>query len=379
MKTQQYILAGNAPVAASLPPPRDDADLCLVFGTLQGIERPALAEALRRSFPNAAIAGCSTSGEITRAGALDGTIVVTTLSFASTRAVTRFVSSGDDADSGERLGTLLQATDLSAILLFVEGLHHRVQDVLDGLSRALPPSVPIIGGLAGDDARLERTRLLDETGIHGDGILGVGLYGSDLHVASAAESGWRPFGKERFVTRSERQVVYEIDSKPALGIYASYLGEEAHNLPGAALVFPMSIRTPGGKSAIIRSIWNVDLEVGSITFFGDVPEGSVLRLMTATDADLVHGARQAVEQAFARFPHVPEAALLFSCIGRKALMRSATDLEIAAVVDRLPARTVVAGFHTYGEICASGGGGGGEHHNQTMTLLLMSEGIGPDA
>src|SRR6185295_13280060 len=98
------------------------------------------------------------------------------------------------------------------------------------------------GGLAGDGPRFQRTWVCDGAITSQNRIVALGLYGERLALAHGSKGGWDIFGPERRVTRSEGNVLYELDGKPALKLYKSYLGERASGLPATALLFPLAIR-----------------------------------------------------------------------------------------------------------------------------------------
>ena len=43
------------------------------------------------------------------------------------------------------------------------------------------------------------------------------------------------------ITKAEGNVLYELDGKPALQLYKTYLGDLANRLPGSGLLFPLSV------------------------------------------------------------------------------------------------------------------------------------------
>jgi hypothetical protein len=46
----------------------------------------------------------------------------------------------------------------------------------------------------------------------------------NLAIGHSSFGGWDEFGKERVITRSTKNVLYEIDGKTALDLYKEYLG-----------------------------------------------------------------------------------------------------------------------------------------------------------
>ncbi len=100
-------------------------------------------------------------------------------------------------------------------------------------------------------------------------------------VGHGTLGGWDPFGPERRITRSLGNVLFELDSRPALELYRLYLGEHAAGLPATGLLFPLSLRSGEGETGLVRTIVGIIEGRGSLTFVGDVPEGQLARLMRA--------------------------------------------------------------------------------------------------
>ncbi len=74
--------------------------------------------------------------------------------------------------------------------------------------------------------------------LYNNSIAAVGLYGKKLSVGYASLGGWDSFGPERLITKSEGNVLYELDGKSALELYKKYLGEHAGGFPATGLLFP---------------------------------------------------------------------------------------------------------------------------------------------
>lgn len=113
--------------------------------------------------------------------------------------------------------------------------------------------------------------------------------------------GWGPFGTERLITRSQANVLYELDGKPALQLYKQYLGEHAQGLPSTALLFPLTIREEGSNTTLVRTILGVDEKDQSVTFAGNVPTGQYARFIKANFSRLVSGAGNAANESVKHF------------------------------------------------------------------------------
>jgi hypothetical protein len=168
-------------------------------------------------------------------------------------------------------------------------------------------------------------------------------------------------------------VLYELDGRSALELYKLYLGDQAGGLPAMGLLFPLSVRT-GDGGAVVRTILSVDEERQSMTFAGDVPEGSWARLMKANFGRLIGGAAGAARTSLSSSGSAGAAlGLCISCVGRRLVLKQRTEEEIEGVREVLGSQAVLAGFYSYGEISPLGEGGGCTLHNQTMTITSFEE------
>ena len=338
---------------------------------------PAIADLASR-VPAATVVGCSTAGEIRGRRVDDATLTVAVARFASSRLREAALPIGprDDAWSvGCRLGDALRGPGLRAVFVLSDGLHVNGSRLAAGLAQALPAGVAVTGGLAADGDRFGATWVTAGGAPAARHVAAVGLYGDRLRVGHGCDAGWSPFGPERRVTRSAGNVLRELDGKPALALYKSYLGERAAGLPATALLFPLSIRRDDADAhPVIRTILGVEEAAQSLTFAGDVPEGFLARLMRTNVERLIQSAGQAAKAAAQGFPaDAAPLAIAVSCVGRRLVLGERTDEEVESVADALPRGAAQVGFYSYGEMSPRGAGGACDLHNQTMTVTLLDE------
>ena len=359
-------------------PEAGEADLVLAFGAPAALEGPEALAGLRRAFPGAEVVGCSTSGEIRGTSVLDDTLAATAVRFAHSRARTAVVEldavGGDSAAAGERLGRALDHDGLRHVLVFSDGLAVNGSELVRGLAATLPGGVEATGGLAGDAARFARTLVVAGGSAAPGRVAAVGLHGPRLRLGLGTMGGWDPFGPDRLITRSEGNVLYEMDGTSALGLYRAYLGPHAASLPGSALLFPLSVRGPEDEIGIVRTVLGVDEAADSVTFAGDVPVGSYARLMHANFDRLIDGATGAARATYEPLgERPPQLALLISCVGRKLVLDQRVEEEVEGVREVFGPGAALAGFYSYGEISPMTPGARCELHNQTMTITTISE------
>ena len=351
------------------------ADLVLAFGGTAALAEEKPIEALRIQYPNAHIVGCSTAGEILDTQVSDDTIAATAVKLDHTEVRTAEIAIHRPEDSralGRKLASTLETRGLDHVLLISDGQHVNGSELAVGVQEALPKGVGVTGGLAGDGARFKRTLVFADHGPREDRVVAVGFYGPRLKVGYGSLGGWDPFGPQRIVTRSENNVLYELDGQPALDLYKRYLGEHASGLPATGLLFPLSIQATPHDRELVRTILSVNERDKSLTFAGDMPEGSYARLMKANFDRLVDGAHGAAANASLLHAN-PDLAILISCVGRKLVLKQRTEQELEAVRDVLGPQTAMTGFYSYGEICPASPNANCELHNQTMTITTMTE------
>lgn len=353
-----------------------DSDLVLGFGARALLADSKVFDQLRDKFPTSELILCSSAGEIYENEVLDDTIALTALKFSSTRIkscqvdITAFENS---FLAGCSLIEKLDQQDLKMVLIFSDGGKVNASELVKGMNTVKKEHVLIVGGLAGDAAKFEKTLVgLNTIPVQGQ-IVAIGFYGHKLMVSHGSLGGWESFGLERIVTKSQSNVLYEIDGKNVLDLYKIYLGEYAEELPGSALLFPLSIKMDGLEEPIVRTILSIDETNQTMTFAGDIPQGSKVRFMKANFDRLIDAASGAALSCLEINSFTPALALLISCVGRKLILGSRIDEEVEAVGEVFGNQTILCGFYSYGEISPLVPFGDCILHNQTMTITCINE------
>ena len=350
--------------------------LALVFGSSRYFDEPEGIAQLRAGLSSAHLIGCSTSGEIVGDEVFDDSLTVAIARFDHTRlagARATIDSAADARAAGRALGDQLAGPELKSVLVLSDGLRVNGSELVRGLNERLGSGVVVTGGLAGDGDRFERTWVIDE-GVPTSGVISaVGFYGDRIRVGHGSRGGWDIFGPQRRVTRSEGNVLFELDGQPALKLYREYLGERAEGLPATGLLFPLALRSDEEPDKqLVRTILAIDPQTESLTFAGDIPEGSRAQLMKANFDRLVEGAADAAALTTNGSHDGPTLAVAISCVGRRLVLGERTEDEIEATLEALPEGTRQVGFYSYGELSPYASGTC-DLHNQTMTLTTFTE------
>jgi hypothetical protein len=353
--------------------------LVLVFGNRILLEDENLYKEIRNIFKDGHIVFGSTSGDITSQSVDDDSITITAIEFEkSTFQIKTANVLGSDSkinsfNVGEDLIKQFPEKGLKHVFVVSEGSFINGSQLTKGMNAATDNNLLITGALCGDAARFERTiASYNENPKMGE-IIAIGLYGESLEVSFSIKGGWTPFGPERIVTKSKANVLYELDNQPALDLYKTYLGNKSKELPGAALLYPLNVKSTNDKQSIVRTILNINEEDNSMILAGDILENSKVQLMMTNVDNIVNAAEIAAQKAIELREKKPELAILVSCIGRKLVLDQRVEEEVEEVIEVIGDKTTVCGLYSYGEIAPFHGESNCQLHNQTMTITLISE------
>ena len=373
MKIEQLVYTG----APFTDPFTINPQLIFAFGFREILEHQKLTHELAKRYPAAILTGCSTAGEIISESVRDGTIIVTAIEFENVKVSAAKVALKETGynsfEVGKKLVSQLEKKGLKHVFVVSDGLRVNGTDLVKGIADELPAHVTLTGGLAGDGPHFAKTVIVEPDGtVATESIAAVGFYGDALQIGFGSRGGWDSFGVDRLVTKSKENILFEIDYQPALDLYKSFLGDRAKDLPSSGLLFPLSMRDSAEHAPVVRTILGINEDEKSLTFAGDIPEGSFVRLMKANNDRLINGAEEAAVAAKNGNIESPEFALLVSCVGRKLVLKQMVEEEVESVSQVLN-QPVITGFYSYGEIAPFNRDAPCELHNQTMTITTFRE------
>lgn len=331
----------------------------------------AIGETLRAQYPDMVIAGGTTDGEIAGGeGFLEDSVVV--MLFASDdldfavgigrNAIADPAQSTADAVAMARAGS---DKDICLAIAMLEGLGTNIHDLVGGLQTTLGPDVPVVGGAAGDQLRFQGTRQICNTTVTSDAVVILTLHGS-VGVSVGVATGYTPLGQLHKVTKATGAVVHQIDNRPAADLYADYLQQPS-------IFYPLAVQDETRKSLVLSSPLNFDAESGALHLVNPVAQDSVVQLATASRQEIVDAARNAVGQATAGMKgRAVDAALLFSCAGRRATLGTRTVEEYDNVRAIIGQDVPTIGFYCYGEIGPESPDGPSLTHTNAFVAVFLS-------
>jgi hypothetical protein len=238
--------------------------------------------------------------------------------------------------------------------------------ILDGLKLALGKDMPILGGLAADQSRYEKTYQFFHTEVLTDSVP-ILLFSGQILFSHGVASGWHPIGKISKVTKVDKNIVYEIDGKPALDFYHHYLGSLSPSME-----YPLAVFAQDGESFYMRAPVDYDENIGSITFFADIPDQAIIQISEAGHEDILTASKTSFMTALNNYPGIePAAVLFFSCVARRQLLGTNTYEEYQNTKQFFPSYLPACGFYSNGEISPLSLNGQAQFHNETFVTLFL--------
>ncbi len=338
-------------------------------------EHSQILNQIQETYPGLELIGGTTDGEMSSILGFEQDSLTLMLFCADKIAIRAGIGRDMSQDLNAAIQTAIaQATtghteEIKLCIALPESLTTSAVLILDRLHRGLGEKVPIFGGLTADRWQFKQTYQFYKTEVCSDAIPILLISGSILFSHSIG-SGWHPIGKPGKVTKASQNVVYEINNQPALEFYHYYLG----TLPPSS-EYPLTVLDVNETLYYMRAPSGVyDPEIGSVTFFGDIPEGAIVQISETTYDNILSASRTSMMQALQNYPgQEPAAALYFSCASRRQILGTRAHEEYALTQTCLTQALPSCGFYTNGEISPLEKQGISYFHNETFITLLLGE------
>ena len=363
-------------------------DFVFLFASI-GYDQRSLVQTVREATGEAPLTGCSAEGTINGGDADESgfSVVVTAISSEKLHWANGIVTGLEDdprAVGKQVAKELLPHLSAETIGLFVfpDGLTDYLEPFFVGLEEDLPSErfLPLWGGGAGNNFNLDEPtyQYCDDEVISGG--VSYALLSGNARASWAISHALVPIGSARTVTRSQGNVIYEIDGKPAIEVLKEYLPEPAlvedRDWMRHAIALALTSKAPSymkDEEYVVRGVPAVRLADGSIIVQTEVPEGTSV-WFSSRDKEKISTrfermAQQIKEQLGGE---QPELVFQFECLTRgKFLFREQEKRQILKRFRQSVGPDVPwAGFYTIGEI------GPVEEHNlrhlYTSVVLALS-------
>jgi hypothetical protein len=354
--------------------------LLLAF-TSGPFDSTAAAAALHGAAPGAVCAGISGNGVFSAAGPLDHGCVAIAFDPAARaglgvgrpgerdglRAAGRAAAAEATEALGEALGDGAGEGD-PLVLLLLDTRAGDIAEAIAGAYEACGPETPLAGGACGG---------ADPFQLAGGEGLTEAVVAVALRVPGPAGIGnsqsCEVIGPPSIVTRSEGQMILEIDGRAAESVYLERLGIDAglddEEFAATAITHPISQPELHGNRRL-RHVLGRDGE-GGLLCATHIPSSAAVEFTELSRPALIRSGRESVAAALDPLGgRAARAALIFDCSGRRKILGDSQGSEVKTIADSFGgAPPPLAGLYTNGEV-ARVRGAKGDYNHAVVTVAL---------
>jgi hypothetical protein len=366
--------------AATMGMGADKAILCIVYAGVAH-DQAKLHASLREALPGVPIVGASSQGVSSAKHTLetDRFVAIALLYSDTVKVKVASVASitQDPHSSGLALaqGLGLPTSGASTTLLWYDPLGGvNAKEVLRGLASGGHQHV--YGGASGQPwGSMVRTFQYADGVVHTEGAVAVLIDG--LMPVAELTHGAEAIGLTLQATRTEGNLVLELNGRPALDVWCEQLGVSAERNVDNTANWALGIRPPEDgpyEGLITRAPFALDHARRALVFQAPIPEGADVQVCVRTQSAVLGGAHaMGTRLAAALVGKHKVLALGFECGARPGpfLGKELAATETCDIQAKLPDNLPWLGMYAWGEIAPVAGVS--EFHNFTFPLCVLCE------
>lgn len=323
-----------------------------------------------------AIFGATTSGEFIDREIEEGSAVIMLLDLNPAYFKIEYRETKDSSayEVAKQVGEKGKKIFANPAFIIASGwLHTDGVEIIKGIEDGIDGEPVVFGGMAGDDLTLVDPIVFTNVKSSTTGLVSIIIDQDKVAVSGVATCGWKPIGITKTITKSENNIVYTIDDKPALDIVMKYLGLSLDSQPITSTVFNLGAYYPlqlerEGAPPVMRTAMLGNAEDHSLICAGPIPQGSKVRFSLPPDFDIIDTVVDECTEV--KDQQDADAVIMFSCVSRYLSFGVMTSEEIERVKNVWNAPFI--GFFSYGEYGRSKGGKH-EFHNNTCCVVTLKE------
>jgi len=275
-----------------------------------------------------------------------------------------------------------EGKDATALLIYPDGIHINTTKFLAGIKRGqeLHANVPILGGSAGDDWRMEICYQYLNGHAYSKGVSWVSIVGGEKPVW-AMSHGCTALGAESIITRSETNKIFEIDHVSVIDYLDRYTAGTGVDWKNETINIAIAYESPKAFNDVdpdyqLQITHVVTSEEnrskGYIVVQPEFPVGKKIQFARRDPIVIRDGLNKLSQDLLRKLDgREPSLILHFDCAGRGRVVFSEAQRtnNLLALKEKISEKVSWAGFFTYGEFMPIG------HtpacHNYTAVLVAF--------
>jgi diguanylate cyclase (GGDEF)-like protein/PAS domain S-box-containing protein len=317
-----------------------------------------------QKIPSCTIVGATSSGEIINDEIIDNSIIISLSIFESTQLKSIEMVGNDYENIANNISKEIICDDTKCIIMFADGIKFNPNMLLTHLQNSCRDDIIIMGGIAGDNNNFLKTYCIHNNFIFENGVVAVSLSNPNLKIFTDYSLNWKPIGTKMTITKSDKNILYEIDKKPIKDIYAKYLGKNIlQNIPASILEFPLMGEELCTK--IARAMVSSTKDGAGIIYGGgEFYDGEDVSFGVISPDLLIENAKRIYQNSL---KHPIESFFTYSCVSNKVFSKELLKNNFSPLSKIAP----ISGFFTYGEFFHTANKN--KLLNLTTTIIGLSE------
>ncbi|MFK7972316.1 MAG: FIST signal transduction protein [Bacteroidia bacterium] len=257
-----------------------------------------------------------------------------------------------------------------SVITMLDGLMENISNMLAGIHNLFGETANFFGGGAGSLSLVQQLCLFTNKGVYQDAAL---LCPIPLKSNIGVRHGWSQIYGPVVATRTEGNVVHELNWEPAFEVYSKIVSDDAGVTLSKDDFFAVAKAYPFGiyrerEEFIVRDPLSVR-EDGAIVCVGEVPENTVLNILKGNKETLLKAAKEAGNDAVSQQDSLVE-LFVVDCISRTLFLEDDFSKEIAMVKEAVSSKSP-SGILSLGEIATEKGSGLLSFFNKTIVVSAL--------
>lgn len=246
----------------------------------------------------------------------------------------------------------------AAAFIIVDGASSNISSFLSSLFSLFADSVEYLGCGAGFVDMKPGPSIFTPDGFFEDAAVISFL---DMHCSLGAHHGWKKAIGPLVVTKSDGNVIKELNWRNAFEVYKEAVESERgevvkeDNFLDLSAHYPLGLYIEGHED-LMRVVLQITPQ-GDLICAGDVAENAVLNIMKGDTILFVRSAEKALNDCFIKGDVKVKHCLVIDCVGRSIYLQEGFKEELRAIKKGLETRnihTVPEGILSIGEIASMG-------------------------
>jgi len=241
--------------------------------------------------------------------------------------------------------------------------------------------IPVFGFNAGDDFDFNKQQVYLDGITGGDKLALLMISGNVRPMFHTANLAGKRALEKRLVTKSDDNIIYEIEGKPAYEYIKEFpfIDDNTTVLFNYQFFVEMQNDTLNDGVPVSRALNTFDKETGEVTCFANVPENSYIGLLYCDGDDVASSTRDGIIDFLNKLRQPGDGyeystVLIATCSLRNMFLADMRETEGELVNELIPSNLTVSGLYAFGEIAPTSvrfGKAVNQFHNATFTICAL--------